>query len=835
MNNHISPPIKDSNLITISVMSNKNELDHAHKEIEFIYVIKGILQVKTNNTLFTLNSSDFILINSNQYHSFKSEENNLYVVLHLKYLEITTLINQDNALFICNSIQCKNKADDELRHTVEELLTVYINKNTSIQTEFYTKLFALLTILARNYIMKQDNIDIKIDSSLLEMNADERIQDIQAYIQNNYREQLSLNDVANMYYLSVPYLSKFFKKQTGKTFSRYLNEVRLAHSVSDLINTDKAITRIALDNGFPNLAAFNRVFSSAHQFKPAEYRRKMSVKKIENKIKSEVITKQQERIEAITELRQYLKNTPSKNTDNNDNHGKQFKEAYKIVDISRETDFEKYWNKLINIGYAKDILNSDIQEQIKLLKSEIGFTYARFWGLFGEDMHVEDRSNNTISYNFSNINKVLDFLVKNKYKPFIELGPKPKILSKSLMESLIMKKINEKSLEEWKNLIKAFLHNCVKRYGIEEVETWYFEIWNQFTDPRREEGCLKKIYNASDFERYYQIFELLKTSMKEIVPSAKIGGCGLVLEGQHWETFLQQWWLKEVHPDFLSIYLYPHEIDRENNNSIKKNTQSSNPNFIRNRMKQVRKSLRNSGFENIELNVTEWNITISNRDYLNDSCFKSSYIVKNIVENLNQVTMIGYWLFSDIFSDFIDSKSLLHGGAGLITKSGIKKTSYYTFILLNQLGDRLIDKGEGYIVTKKAGDCYQVLCYNYKHFDYSYYLQPESSKKINEQYTFFEDNEKRNLSLNITGVSNGKYRIKEIILNREHGSILDEWIKFGAVEDMNQDEVEYLKQICVPYMKVEHMSVDSNSIKIDGLLEPHEVRLFELNLLIGES
>jgi xylan 1,4-beta-xylosidase len=58
-------------------------------------------------------------------------------------------------------------------------------------------------------------------------------------------------------------------------------------------------------------------------------------------------------------------------------------------------------------------------------------------------------------------------------------------------------------------------------------------------------------------------------------------------------------------------------------------------------------------------------------------------------------------------------------------------------------------------------------------------------------------------------------------------------LKFGAVDEMKLDEVEYLKQICVPYMKVEYEQVENNSIVLNGRLHPHEVRLFELNLLLG--
>ncbi|MEH7493223.1 GH39 family glycosyl hydrolase, partial [Neobacillus niacini] len=308
------------------------------------------------------------------------------------------------------------------------------------------------------------------------------------------------------------------------------------------------------------------------------------------------------------------------------------------------------------------------------------------------------------------------------------------------------------------------------------------------------------------------------------------------LEGDKLDLLLEQWKQEEIQPDFLSIYLYPIEIDRDKYRVPIKNLHSTNPHYVLNKLNDVRKSLKKAGFENLELNVTEWNISISNRNYLNDSSFKAAYMAKNIVENLNQnqVKMMGYWLCSDIFSDFRDSKNILHGGAGLLTKNGIKKPSYHAFVLLKQLGEILVAKGENYIVTKKSGNRYQVLCFNYKHFNYSYYLHPEGSTGLHEQYEIFENNETMNLSLELQGIANGKYRVKELKLNRDHGSILDEWLRFGVVDDIKADEVDYFKQICVPYMKVEHSLVENHSIVLKGELQPHEVRLFELNLLFGE-
>jgi xylan 1,4-beta-xylosidase len=824
-------------LVTISIMNNKSNFDHAHRDIELIYVIKGNLQVKVNNEILNMNSSDFLLVNSNEFHSFQSDKDSLFVVIHFNFSELSSLLVQKKLLFTCNSIKHASPYDQELRYVIEDLLTIYMKQDNNVLVEFLEKALKLISILKINYLK---NRNLEIGNSTVK-NQNERLTDIIEYIQSNYRDPVTLEELARLHYISVPYLSKIFKKQTGKTFSQYLSEIRLAYAVNELENSNKPITRIALDNGFPYLAAFNRVFYEYYHLKPVEYRKKMA-KLTKNEEDDTAESHYQEENQTLLELGRYLSST----TTNRNQTSLEIPDMVEsqVVRIKNVEAFTKYWSKLINIGYAKDILNSDLQEQIAALQNELGFTYARFWGLFGDDMHIEDRSEGMIRYNFSNTNKLIDFLIKNKLKPFIELGPKPKIISKTLDEIYIIQTISEKSLEEWKNLTKAFLLHCIERYGFEEVELWYFEIWSEHIDPFTDEtqdrnNSYKNIryQEPSQFEEYFNIFNGFITTIKEIVPSAKVGGCGLSmeLEGDKLELLLKQWKSEKVQPDFLSVYLYPIEIEKEKNRIPIKNLQSANPNYISNKLTQIRKSLKKAGYEDLELNVTEWNISPVNRDFLHDSCFKATYMVKNIIENLskNNVNMVGYWLCSDIFSDFRDAKNLLHGGAGLLTKSGIKKPSYHAFALLKHLGEILVAKGDNYLVTKKSGDRYQVLCVNYKHFNYSYYLHPEGSSGIHQQYDIFENNEQVNLSIEIQGIANGKYRIKELKLNRDYGSILDEWLKFGAVGEMKQDEVEYLKQISVPYMKVEYENVENNSIVLNGRLQPHEVRLYELNLLLG--
>src|SRR5690606_36472433 len=378
---------------------------------------------------------------------------------------------------------------------------------------------------------------------------------------------------------------------------------------------NKSITRIALDCGFPNLAAFNRVFNQHYQVKPVEYRKqKAEPRDLEEKISIE--EQKHEKTETLKQLRNYLDR--SKTITLAHQQVSLTEDEIHIIKVGKQEPLTKYWNKVINIGYATDLLNSDMQEQIRLLQNENGFKYARFWGLLSDDMHIEDYSNENITYNFSNTNKLLDFLIKNRLKPFIELGPKPKIVTKRINQNIILQTSGEKTLEEWKNLLRAFLLHCIERYGVEEVETWYFEIWSNDIDPIHEEFNHNLRHDPSQFEEFFHTFSVLKSILNEIVPSAKAGGCGLTmdLDSEKLNLFLQQWKKKDIQPDFLSIYLYPIEVNVDSKNVPIKNMLSTNPNYINNKLKHLRSSMKKAGFDKLELNVTEWNISVSNRDYL---------------------------------------------------------------------------------------------------------------------------------------------------------------------------------------------------------------------------
>lgn len=92
------------------------------------------------------------------------------------------------------------------------------------------------------------------------------------FLEAHYMDKVSLEALAAYTGYNRTYLSTFFKTNTGLNFHDYLTRIRLKHSLSDLAYTDKQMTAIALDNGFPDLKTFTAVFKSNFHTTPSAYR-----------------------------------------------------------------------------------------------------------------------------------------------------------------------------------------------------------------------------------------------------------------------------------------------------------------------------------------------------------------------------------------------------------------------------------------------------------------------------------------------------------------------------------------------------------------------------------
>ena len=106
--------------------------------------------------------------------------------------------------------------------------------------------------------------------------ADDWMSKITTYMREHYTEELKLSDMATLFGYSDAYLSRMFKKYAKINFKAYLQEIRMSYACRELMNTEKTVSQIALDNGFASSRAFSREFQKKYNRLPSEVRQKFN-------------------------------------------------------------------------------------------------------------------------------------------------------------------------------------------------------------------------------------------------------------------------------------------------------------------------------------------------------------------------------------------------------------------------------------------------------------------------------------------------------------------------------------------------------------------------------
>lgn len=100
---------------------------------------------------------------------------------------------------------------------------------------------------------------------------DERMIEIMNYIQANYID-ITLDDLAEKFYLSKPYISKYIKEKSGLTFGELVKKIRMKKAKALLKSSSMTVENIALSVGYQNVEHFNRMFKKAYQTTPMQFR-----------------------------------------------------------------------------------------------------------------------------------------------------------------------------------------------------------------------------------------------------------------------------------------------------------------------------------------------------------------------------------------------------------------------------------------------------------------------------------------------------------------------------------------------------------------------------------
>src|SRR5271168_2177074 len=385
-------------------------------------------------------------------------------------------------------------------------------------------------------------------------------------------------------------------------------------------------------------------------------------------------------------------------------HNSLAQEQIEIDAHAQTTPFPHYWEQMFGSGRAILTLRESYREDLRAVKQVADFRYVRFHAIFHDELGVynEDEHGNPV-YNFSYVDQVYDGLLKNGVRPFVEISFMPKKLAfnpDALHPFWYKQNVSPpKSLDRWDDLVKHFAQHLVDRYGIDEVSTWYFEVWNE---PNID------FWNGIPRQRsYFELYVHTARDLKGVSSRLRVGGPATAAAS--WISDFLKFTAENHTPvDFVSTHGY---ADDTVDDLFGTNENIPMDERVCRAAAKVNREIKDSTTPDLPLIWSEWNVQGMNES--RDTIFVGPALANTIRQCDGLVNMLSFWTFSDVFEEGGPIPKPCEGQFGLRAKGGINKPSYYGFALLHQLGDRrLANPSKNVIVTTNAAGGLAIAAWN---------------------------------------------------------------------------------------------------------------------------
>ena len=762
-------------------------------EVRIVYVVDGECRLVADGEVSLMRRMDMVLINPLSEASLEEQSPFMAAILHVPYYELCQILGRMPRFYL-DSTKSGGGLSVETQHILRGLLMAQVGEPEKNRLQATGLYYLMLQKLVSDFAIEQELGGVKDER---EAKAIELLQKVWL----NYREDISLTSLAKEMYLSRSAVSRLFKRYTGQDFPEYLRALRLRAVCSELIRTDKSITDIALDCGFSSSPVMNRTFKEVYGVTPGQYREEQQASGIPDEAD-------------LREVRDILQQEQTLNIPED--------EQLNTVAVSvKKSEPRIIWkNRMLNVGTMSALFNARMQEQVLFLQARLEIEYLRLWNPFALSMMAYDEKSK--EYNFSFMDEILDFCVDHHFKVFLDLAPRRERnmanerteIAGSSNRSLF------RSLQEWLDALSAMIMHFRARYREETVRQWVFEMSFFLND--------FPYYDAPDYSMptlWDKSYELIKS----IIPGARLAGPGMIPDSGPGvdDQVIRRLAKDSKHmPDIFTSMSFPYLISGE----------LYHAQFVRNPQRfyfaaetaRIREALNKIGFTG-EYWVTDFGISISNRNYIQDSCYRGTEILNSFLSSIDNVDTVGVFYASDLLSTFSDSAGVLSGSAGVLSRNGIRKPAYYAFRFLRQLGDQKLLFTNNCVATCSRPDDISILCWNLRPLGPKYYMTDEDKVELFELEQYFEDNDPYWMEVHVTDLEPGvRYRIRQRVLNTHSGSALQRWIDLGATDSLSRDDLEYLSQTSVPNVLLQEKEADKGTLRISFRMEANEMRAIHI-------
>ena len=235
---------------------------HWHEHVELLYILSGNYRITCGSESYDLKEKDIVFINSKEIHFSEQCLTSQFWCMHITPAFFSDI--RFDGVVIQNLI----RGDAVLQEQFEAII-----REQQEQKEGYDLAIKGLTYTLIAYIMRHYRNTEKAEHTNHAKAQFERLNEVFAYISQNFAEPLSTASLAETFYLNEHYFCRLFKNATGQSVVSYINRLRIEKAIVMLENTSESITDIALRVGFNDLNYFSRIFRRFMEVSPVQYRR----------------------------------------------------------------------------------------------------------------------------------------------------------------------------------------------------------------------------------------------------------------------------------------------------------------------------------------------------------------------------------------------------------------------------------------------------------------------------------------------------------------------------------------------------------------------------------
>jgi xylan 1,4-beta-xylosidase len=437
------------------------------------------------------------------------------------------------------------------------------------------------------------------------------------------------------------------------------------------------------------------------------------------------------------------------------------------------------WQDCVGADHPGILLRKDNLAQLKLVHDELGFKFIRFHGILHDDMEAYREEGGKPVYNFDKIDAVYDAILKTGMKPFVEIGFMPHDLASGTKTIFYWKGNGSPPRDwgKWSDFMTAFARHLEARFGVAEVRSWRFEVWN--------EPNLDGFWTDGNQATYFKLYDATVRALKAVDPALQVGGPATA--GAAWvPEFLAHAKAAGVPVDFVSTHGYGVAGGFLDEKGEGDNKLVADPGSISNDVWNVRKQIQ-ADWPGLPLHFTEWSTSYNPRDPIHDDYLSAAFILDKLKKTEGGAQSMSYWTYTDLFEEAGPPPSSFHGGFGLVNREGLRKAAFFAYKYLNELGPQALAGSDTRSILARTETGFSGLFWDYTTPD-----QKESNRPFYRKVR--PATAAAPVDLNLTKLTPGTYRLTVHRTGFEANDAYTQYLKWGMPKDLSAEQVAALQK-----------------------------------------